>query len=126
MFPLEGNTTHDFDLQIRKKLQPTLASGWRIKTSPKTGNPVYERPSVVVMYRKDHEFVLNNIVPRVGQAQGLYDLVLASQPYQARIPAETKVRNVLAPLARALAPNGRMIVAQSTGDDPGMNIIRAI
>ena len=101
VLPLEGNTTHDFDLQIRKKLQPTLAAGWRIKTSPKTGNPIYERPSVVVMCRKDHEFVLNDIIPRVGEAPGLYDLVLASQPYQARISAETKVRYVLAPLARA-------------------------
>jgi hypothetical protein len=126
VFPLEGNTTHDFDLQIRKKLQPALASGWRIKTSPKTGNPVYERPSVVVIYRKDHEFVLDDIIPRAGKVQGLYDLVLASQPYQARVSAETKVRNVLAPLARALAPNGRMIVVQSTGNDPGLEIIRAV
>ncbi len=126
VLPLEGNTTHDFDLQIRKKLQPTLASGWRIKTSPKTGNPVYERPSVLVIYRKDHEFVLDDIAPRAGKVQGLYDLVLASQPYQARVSAETKVRNVLAPLARALAPNGRMIVVQSAGNDPGLEIIRAI
>lgn len=126
VFPLEGSTTHDFDLQIRKKLQPVLASGWRVKTSPRTGNPVYERPSVVVIYRKDHEFVLDDIIPRPGQVQGHYDLVLASQPYQARVSAETKVRNVLAPLARALAPNGRMIVVQSTGDDPGMEIIRAV
>ncbi len=126
VFPLEGNTTHDFDLQIRKKLQPTLASGWRIKTNPKTGNPVYERPSVVVIYRKDHEFVLDDIIPRSGKVEGLYDLVLASQPYQARVSAEAKVRNVLAPLARALAPNGRMVVVQSTGRDPGMDIIRAV
>jgi hypothetical protein len=126
VFELDGSTTHDFDLQIRKQLQPLLADGWRITTSQRTGNPIYERPSVVVIYRRDHRFVLDGIIPRAGQFAGLYDLVLASQPYQARAAAETKVRNVLAPLARALAPNGRMIVVQSTGKDPGMEIIRRL
>jgi len=32
----------------------------------------------------------------------------------------------LAPLARALAPSGRLVVVQSTGHDPGMEIIRKI
>ena len=36
------------------------------------------------------------------------------------------MKNVLAPLARALAPGGRMITIQSTGRDPGMEIIRAV
>ena len=126
VLPLEGSSTHDFDLQIRKRLQPILASGWRVTTNPKSGNPIYERPSVVVIYRKDHEFSLDRIIPRPGATDGLYDLILASQPYQARVAAEIKVRNVLAPLARALAPQGRMIVVQSTGDDPGMEVIRAV
>jgi hypothetical protein len=125
-FPLEGSTTHDFDLQIRRELQPLLSEGWRMATSAKSGNPVYERPSVVVIYRRDHEFSLDRIIPRPGLAEGFYDVVLASQPYQARTPAEVKVRNVLAPLARALAPAGRMVVVQSTGRDPGMEIIREI
>jgi hypothetical protein len=42
------------------------------------------------------------------------------------VPAEIKVRSVLAPLASSLAPGGRMITVQSTGKDPGMEIIRAI
>jgi len=126
VFALDGSTTHDFDLQIRRKLQPILSEGWRITMSPKSGNPIYERPSVAVIYRRDHEFSLDRIIPRPGLTEGFYDLVLASQPYQARVSAETKVRNVLAPLARALAPNGRMVVVQSTGRDPGMEIIHEI
>ena len=52
--------------------------------------------------------------------------MIASQPYRARLPAELKVRNVLAPLSRALGPGGRMVVVQSTGRDPGMEIINRI
>ena len=33
---------------------------------------------------------------------------------------------MLAPLARALGPNGRLVVVQSTGHDPGMEIVRRI
>src|SRR4029450_3665663 len=65
-------------------------------------------------------------MPQRGQRAPLYDLVLASQPYRARLPADVKVRTVLAPLASSLAPGGRMLTIQSTGKDPGMEIIRAI
>jgi len=52
--------------------------------------------------------------------------MIAAQPFRARMPAELKVRNVLAPLARSLALFGCMAVVQSTGKDPGMEIIRRI
>ena len=55
-----------------------------------------------------------------------FDLVIAAQPYRARHDAATKVRLVLDPLARALAPGGRMITIQSTGQDPGMELIRRV
>ena len=55
-----------------------------------------------------------------------YDLVIAAQPFRARQSERVKVRNVLAPLARTLAPEGIMVVIQSTGKDPGMEIIRRI
>ena len=87
---------------------------------------MYVTPSVLVLYRADHQFVLGPIIPQRGQRHHLYDLVLASQPFRARLPAEVKVRNVLAPLASSLAPGGRMLTIQSTGKDPGMEIIRNI
>jgi hypothetical protein len=55
-----------------------------------------------------------------------YDLVLASQPYRARASAEFKAQKVLAPLARALAPGGRLIGIHSHGDDPGLEIVRKV
>ena len=107
-------------------MQPILSDGWKTRPSPKTGNPTYQRPWVVVLYRADQRFVLGRIIPQVGKAEDAYDLVMASQPYRARSPVATKVASVLEPLVRCLAPAGRLITIQSTGRDPGMEIIRHI
>jgi hypothetical protein len=123
--PLEGTSAYEFDGQI-KNLHAYLREGWQTTTSRRTGNPVYVTPSVLILYRADHQFVLGPIIPQRGQRDHLYDLVLASQPFRARLPAEVKVRNVLAPLASSLTPGGRMLTIQSTGKDPGMEIIRNI
>ncbi len=40
--------------------------------------------------------------------------------------ADFKVRHVLAPLARSLRAGGRLLVVQSYGDDPGLELIRKI
>ena len=122
---LDGSTAHEFDEQVRS-LGPILAEGWQTETSEKTGNPLYVRPSILVLYRKDRAFALDAVLPPAGGAPAGYDLVIASQPYRARLSAEVKVRNVLGPLARALSPGGRMIVIQSTGKDPGMELINAV
>ncbi len=122
---LEGNTAHEFDEQIRA-LQPLLNEGWQTRSSARTGNPLYVAPSVLVMYRADQRFMLENAIPKPGAAPAGYDLIMASQPYRARMPADSKVRLVLGPLARALKPGGRLVVVQSTGRDPGMEIIRGI
>jgi hypothetical protein len=55
-----------------------------------------------------------------------YDLVVASQPYRARMPIEFKVQKVIAPLAKSLAPGGRLLGIHSIGNDPGLEIIRRI
>ena len=123
--PLQGTSAYEFDRQI-KDLQAYLRQGWQTTTSKRTGNPVYVAPSVLVLYRADHKFVLEPIIPQQGQRDQAYDLVIASQPFRARLPADIKVRNVLAPLASSLAPGGRMLTCQSTGKDPGMEIIRKI
>jgi hypothetical protein len=125
--PLKGNTSHEFFQQIHE-LDDHLTQGWQTASSAKTGNPVYVTPSVMVLYRDDHAFALHDLIPRpTGGPQPFeYDLVLAAQPYRSRTSAETKVKNVLAPLAKALAPAGRLVVVQSTGHDPGMEVIRRI
>ncbi|HUN48071.1 MAG TPA: hypothetical protein VMU85_16185, partial [Stellaceae bacterium] len=61
-----------------------------------------------------------------GQARADYDLVIASQPYRARAPVEFKASKVVAPLARSLAPGGRLIGIHSHGQDPGLEIIQKI
>ena len=106
--PLTGNTAHNFETQIMD-LEPFLAENWKAGVTPKTGNPVYERPVVLVLYRDDHKFLLDPIIPKPGGTVANYDLVIASQPYRARASAEFKAKRVIAPLARALGPGGRLI-----------------
>ena len=122
---LEGSTAHDFEQQI-VDLQSLLTDGWQVRASAKTGNPLYVRPSVLVLYREDHRLLLDQVIPRPGQAQGAYDLVVASQPYRARMPLDFKVERVLAPLALSLAPGGRMLTVHSHGHDPGLEVIRRV
>ena len=123
--PLEGSTAFEFDEQIRD-LDRTIQDWWKTTPSERTGNPLYVSPSVLVMYRKDHEWPLEPVIPRNGAPDHEYDIVVAAQPFRARATAKVKVRNVLAPLARSLAPGGCMVVIQSTGKDPGMEIIRGV
>ncbi|MFP6744649.1 MAG: hypothetical protein VCB77_05605 [Alphaproteobacteria bacterium] len=122
---LTGNSAHEFDAQIKQQ-HGFVTDGWQTAASPTTGNPLYVKPSVLVLYRADQHFVLDSVIPRQGQSDLAYDLMIVSQPYRARSSAALKVKNVLAPLARALAPGGRMITVQSTGRDPGMEIIRSV
>jgi hypothetical protein len=124
---LDGTTGHEFHTQITD-LEHVLEVGWQTKVSETSGNLVYSTPSVIVLYRRDRAFAMHDLIPRnidAPQPFG-YDLVLAAQPYRSRTPAETKVRTVLGPLARALNPRGRLVVVQSTGHDPGMEIVRRI
>jgi hypothetical protein len=122
---LEGNTAHSFEQQITA-LEPFLGENWKARVSPKSGNPVYERPVVLVLYRNDHRFLLDQVIPKPGATVADFDLVIASQPYRARASLEFKAKRVLAPLARALGPGGRMIAIHSYGHDPGMEIIHKV
>lgn len=122
---LEGDTTDDFGRQIHD-LFDRLAGAWEVVTSPKTGNPLPARPAVLVLYRQDREFLLKRVIPRPDRPPDRYDLIVASQPYRAAADLERKVRTVIAPLARSLAPGGRMVVVHARGGDPGIEIIRGV
>ena len=122
---LTGNSAHQFEQQITD-LEPFLAENWKAGVSPKTGNPVYERPVVLVIHRADHKFLLDPIIPKPGGTTANYDLAIASQPYRARASLEFKSKRVIAPLARALGPGGRLIAIHSHGNDPGMDIIHKV
>ncbi len=122
---LEGDSSFGFSEQLRG-LDEHLVENWQIRSSEKSGNPMYITPSVLVIHRKDHAFLLDDIIPRKNAAKADYDLVVASQPWRARTKAELKARSILRPLADSLAPGGRMLVAQSAGNDPGAEIINAV
>ncbi len=123
---LQGNSAHEFGEQLRG-LDNDLVDGWQVKANEKTGNPMYVKPSVLVMFREDHRFLLDDVIPRQEQPNGGdYDLVLASQPWRARMSAEFKVKHVLAPLVRSLGKGGRILTVQSYGYDPGLELIRKI
>ncbi|MFO0990093.1 MAG: hypothetical protein U1F37_22525 [Alphaproteobacteria bacterium] len=122
---LTGTTSHEFERQITG-LQPFLADNWKARVSPKSGNPIYEKPVVLVIYRDDHKFLLDSVVPRRGHGRADYDLVMASQPYRARASVDFKAQKVLAPLTRGLAPGGRLIGIHSAGKDPGLEIIQRV
>jgi hypothetical protein len=124
---LKGDSSYGFEKQI-KAIYADLADLWQVAPSPKSGNPRYVTPAVVTISREDRAFPLDAVMPKVGEDDPAlrYDLMLAIQPYRARLPAEKKISYVLAPTARALADNGILIGVQSTGQDPGLEIIRAI
>jgi hypothetical protein len=123
--PLAGDSAYRFEQQITD-LVPFLSQNWKAGVSPKTGNPVYERPVVLVIYREDHKFLLDPIIPRPGGTMANYDLIMASQPYRARASLDFKSKRVIVPLARALGPGGRLIGIHSHGHDPGMEIIQKV
>lgn len=122
---LTGTTSHDFEEQI-SALAPFLDENWRVNVNPDSGNVGYARPAVLVLYREDHRFLLESVLPRRGGTSADYDLVIASQPYRARASIEFKAARVVAPLARALGAGGRLLAIHSHGDDPGLEILRAM
>jgi hypothetical protein len=122
---LSGSSAHEYAEQI-EELGPTLIHGWQTKPSPKTGNPTYVRPSVLVIYREDHKFLLDAVIPKPGRVFESYDFILASQPWRARMSAKFKAEKVLAPLTRSLAPGGRLLAIQSCGNDPGTEIVQRL
>ena len=122
---LRGESSGDFEAQIAD-LRPFLDQNWRANVSPRTGMPVYERPVAIVLYREDHRFLLDQIIPRAGRTEANFDLIIASQPYRAKSSVNFRAKRIIAPLARALRPGGRLIGIHSHGEDPGMEIIQAV
>jgi hypothetical protein len=122
---LSGSSAHQYAERI-EDLADMLAHGWETKPSQRSGNPIYVRPSVLIIYRDDQRFLLDSVIPKPGRTFEDYDFILASQPWRARMSASFKAQKVLAPLARSLAPGGRMLAIQSYGRDPALEIIQRL
>jgi hypothetical protein len=121
---LAGDTSAEFAEQI-EHLYPQLADDWQVRTNRETGNPIPVHPAAVVLFRQDHEFMLEPLMPKQG-VQIQFDLAIASQAYRAATELERKVDLVIAPLARSLASGGRLIGVHAAGGDPGLEIIRSV
>ncbi len=122
---LQGSSSHDFSEQLND-LRGFLNENWQASHSKKTGNPIYERPSVLIIYREDHKFLLSDIIPKQDIKKADFDLVIASQPYRLRVSNNIKAKNVLTPLVRSLNKGGRLIGIHSFGNDPGHEIIKKV
>jgi len=122
---LSGNSAHQYAERI-EELADTLAHGWETKPSESSGNPIYVRPSVLIIYRDDQRFLLDSVIPKPGRTFEDYDFILASQPWRARMSASFKAQKVLAPLARSLAPGGRLLAIQSYGRDAGLEVVQRL
>lgn len=122
---LDGTSAYEYGKQLGS-MDEFLVDGWQATASKKTGNPLYVRPSVLVIYRKDQRFLLDSVIPKREPQRADFDLVLASQPWRARMDADFKVKYVLGPLTKALGPGGRLLAVHSIGNDPGLELVREI
>ncbi len=120
---LEGSHAYNYREQL-ESLHDMFAEGWETQTSKVSGNPVFKRPSVVVIYREDHQILLDSVIPRPGIQNWDYDFILASQPWRASTSAKFKAEKIIVPLARSLAPGGRLLAIQSCGKDPAQELIQ--
>lgn len=122
---LAGETSHGYGDQLRQ-LNDFLSEHWAVRPSEKTGNPLYVTPTALVIHRADQRFALDAIVPDPDNPTADYDLVLASQPWRSRMPADFKVKRILSPLTRALRSGGVLLGIQSKGGDPGLEIVHRV
>ena len=122
---LKGNTSIEFAQQLRKQ-NDFLEKKWNIEINKKSGNHTYKEPSVIVIYREDQEFNVNELIPTKNNSENKFDLIIASQPYRSRISAEKKSKYVIEPMIQALKPKGKLLTIHASGKDPANEIVRKI
>ena len=122
---LKGDTSIEFAQQLRNQ-NKFLEKKWNIEINKKTGNPTYKEPSVMIIYREDQEFNVNELIPTKSNSKNEFDLIIASQPYRSRISAEKKVKYVIEPMIRALKPKGKLLTIHAAGNDPANDIVKKI
>ncbi len=121
---LEGDRSYDYQQQMAQ-LYSDLSQEWLIHQG-EHGQPVYQRPSVVTIYRKDQRFQLDKIIPKPNQPGRQYDYCLLNHPYLHSHTTKFRIDHMLKPVADALAPGGQMTVIQSHGQDPAHEIVQKV
>ena len=57
---LYGNSSFEFNQHL-SQLDEMLNNNWQVERHPRSGNPTYKLPSVLIIYRQDYEFKLEKI-----------------------------------------------------------------
>src|SRR5258708_3415917 len=122
---LSGTTSHEFSEQIAA-LEPFLAKNWQARHSPKTGNPVYEHPVALILYREDYRFLLDSALPKRAEGPADSHMLIPPHPSPPPAPLAFNAQRVIGPLARALAKGGRLLAVHSYGRDPGLEIVQPV
>jgi len=116
--PLQGNSAHRFE-QPNHRSGAVSGAELESRRQRRTGNPVYERPIVLVIYREDHRFLLDPIIPEAGrhhrQLRSGHRLAAVSCESFARFQGQTRDR---AGWRKRSGPAARLIGIHSHGHDP--------
>tara|TARA_B100001113_G_scaffold349756_1_gene345684 strand:+ start:259 stop:1377 length:1119 start_codon:yes stop_codon:yes gene_type:complete len=122
---LDGNSSYEFNKQLTN-IDELLKDAWTIDEDPKTNRATYRNPSVLTIYRKDHENLVDRYIPDQNDDKKLFDLIIASQPYRSRTSEKKKVDFVIKPMIDALNKNGKLAVIHSAGGDSVTKAIKKI
>ena len=122
---LKGNSSFEYSEQIAE-LDNVLEKNWQVERHPTSGNPTYKEPSVLIIYRDDHEFTLDKIIPQKNERKNYFDMIIASQPYRSRISVKKKVDYVVKPMIKALNKGGKLILIHSIGNDTGHKVLNKL
>ena len=122
---LNGNSSFEFSQQL-SQLDEMLHNNWQVEQHPKSGNPTYKIPSVLIIYRQDQEFALDHIIPQPNGSKNYFDLIIASQPYRSRINVQQKIDYVVKPMIHALASGGKLMLVHAFGNDSSSEIIQKV
>ena len=127
---LQGDNAFKFDSQIAE-LEPFLADAWKAGVSARrpATRPTNGRSCSLIYAWKTTSSCLSRCC-RVPAAR--WPAMTSSsrrRSYRwspAAFSLDFKVKRVIAPLARALGPGGRMIAIQSHGQDPAAEIVQKV
>ncbi len=121
---LRGKRSYDFQGQVAG-LYGELAKEWLVHQGD-NAQPVYAMPSVVTIYRSDHERALRSILPSPGDPGLRYNYALLNHPYLHSHTMTFRLDHVLGPVFDRLAEGGRMTVIQGYPNDPAHELVRRI
>ena len=121
---LAGSHSHDFQVQL-SGLFGDLAEEWTVHPGDQN-QPVYRKPSVLVIYREDHKFLLDGLIPRQRAEERRYDFGLVFHALLHSHYMDFKTHHVVKPILDRLDIGGRAMIVQPHGSDPAHEIVKRV